>query len=148
MIFTKADASSSDEQVEKLIREFKIHYIAWIGSFIYLLSTRLDLSFTLHKIEHLSEKPDKLNFEGLVHILIYIRDNKLLGLKYYAKLNDAQVSDLLRQSSIKTENQLMAFSDSSWQDCLDTVRSTGAYIIFYQVGPIEHGTHVTEPVSQ
>ena len=42
----------------------------------------------------------------------------------------------------------MAFSDSSWQDCPDTGRSTGAYNIFYQGGPIEHGTHVPGPVAQ
>ena len=40
------------------------------------------------------------------------------------------------------------FSDSSWQDCPDTGRSTGAYIIFYQGGLIEHGTHVPGPVAQ
>ena len=42
----------------------------------------------------------------------------------------------------------MAFSDSSWQDCPDTGRSSEAYIIFYQGGPIDHGTHVTVPVAQ
>ena len=42
----------------------------------------------------------------------------------------------------------MDFSDSSWQDCPDTGRSTGAYIIFYQGGPIEHGTHVPGTVPQ
>ena len=42
----------------------------------------------------------------------------------------------------------MAFSGSSWQDCPDTVRSTGAYIIFYQGGKIDHGTHVPGPVYQ
>ena len=71
-----------------------------------------------------------------------------MGLNYYAKRNYAPVSSLLRQASIKTENQLMAFSDSSWQDFLDTGRSTGAYIIFYQGRIIDHGTHVLVPVSQ
>ena len=42
----------------------------------------------------------------------------------------------------------MDFPDSSWQDCPDTGRSTGAYIIFYHGGPIDHGTHVPGPVSQ
>ena len=42
----------------------------------------------------------------------------------------------------------MAFSDSSFQDCPDTGRSTGAYIILYQAGPIDHGTHVPGPVAQ
>ena len=40
-----------------------------------------------------------------------------MGLKYYANINYTRVSDLLRQASIKTDNQWMAFSDSGWQDC-------------------------------
>ena len=71
-----------------------------------------------------------------------------MGLKYYADMNDAPVTDLLRQASIKTENHLMAFSDSSWQDFPDTGISTRAYMIFYQGWPIDHGTHVPVPVSQ
>ena len=81
-------------------------------------------------------------------MLRYIRYNKNLGLKYYSDLNDAPVTDLLRQANIKTNNNLMAFSDSSWQDCPDTGRSKGAYIIFYQGGPIDHGIHVPGPVAQ
>ena len=42
----------------------------------------------------------------------------------------------------------MALYDSSWQDFPKTGRSTGAYIIFYQGGPIDHGTHVPGPFSQ
>ena len=49
MIFTKADASISDEHVKKLTREFNIKYRACIGSMIYLLSTRLYLSFAVQK---------------------------------------------------------------------------------------------------
>ena len=63
-------------------------------------------------------------------------------------MNDAPVYDLLRQDSIKTENHLMIFSDSSCQYYLDTVRSTLAYIIIYHGGPIHHGTHILGPVSQ
>ena len=81
-------------------------------------------------------------------MLRYIRGNKTLGLKYYADLNDAPVTYLLRQDSIKTKNHLMDFSDSSWQDCPDTGRSTGAHIIFYQGGPIDHGRHVPGLVAQ
>ena len=42
----------------------------------------------------------------------------------------------------------MTLYDSSWKDCLDIGRSTGAYIIFYQGVPIDHATHVTVPVAQ
>ena len=108
----------------------------------------MDLSFAVHKLAKFSANPGKIQFEGLVHLLRYIRDNKPLGLKYYADLNDALVNDLLRQANIKTNNKLMAFSESSWQDCPDTGRSTGACIIYYQGGPIDHGTHVPGPVAQ
>ena len=52
------------------------------------------------------------------------------------------------KATIRTKNHLMAFSDSSWQDCPETGRSTGSYIIFYQGGPIDYGTHVPGPVAQ
>ena len=42
----------------------------------------------------------------------------------------------------------MDLSDSSWQNCPDTFRSTGAYIIFYQGGTIDYVTHVPGPVAQ
>ena len=148
MIFTKEDVSTSDEQVERLTREYNIHYRACIGSLIYLLSPRVYLSFAVHKLEKFSANPGKVQFEGLVHLLRYIRDNKNLGLKYDADLNDAPVTDLLRQANIKTRNHLMGFFDSSWKDYPDTGRSTGAYLIFYQGGPIYHGTHVTGTVAQ
>ena len=94
----------------------------------------------MHKLVKFSANPGKVYFEGLVHLLRYIRDNNTLVLKYYASMND-----LLRQSIIKSENQLMDLFDSS---CPDTGISTGAYIIFFQGGTIYHGTNVTGPVSQ
>ena len=63
-------------------------------------------------------------------------------------MNDAPLSDLLRQARIKTGDQLVTFSDSIWKYCKDTGISTGAYMIFYQGGPIYHGTRVLGTVSQ
>ena len=114
MIFTKDDTSTSYEQVEKLTRGFSIHCRACIGSLIYILSTRVVLSFSAQKLANFSANPGKVHFEVLVHLLRYIRDNKTLVFKYYAYMNDSPVSDLLRQASIKTEDRLMAFSESSW----------------------------------
>ena len=62
MIFTIEDVSTSDEQVEKLTREYNIHYRACIGSLIYLLSTRVDLSFAVHKLEKFSANTGKVHF--------------------------------------------------------------------------------------
>ena len=69
-------------------------------------------------------------------------------MKYYTDINDTPVSELLRKAIIKTDNHFMVFDYSSWKDCPDTGRSTGAYIIFYQGEPIDNGTHVSRTVSQ
>ena len=95
MIFTKADAYTNDEKFEKLTREFKIHYRACIGSLIYFLSTRVHLGFAVQKLKKFSENPVIVHFEGLVHVLRYIRYNRTLGLKYYADRSYANLSNLL-----------------------------------------------------
>ena len=62
MIFTKEDVSTSDEQVEKLTREYNIHYRSCIVSLIYILSTIVDLIFAVHKLAKFSENPGKVHF--------------------------------------------------------------------------------------
>ena len=80
-------------------------------------------------------------------MLRYIRDKNNLGLKYHSKIEDEPIYDLLGQASIKSENQVMVLSGSIWQDFPDTGRSTGAYNVFYQGGPIDYCIHVPVPVS-
>ena len=83
----------------------------------------------------------------MVKLLRYSRDNKILGLRYYAKIEDAPIFDLTIQAIIKTDNQLMVLYDYRWQECTDTDRSKGAYMMFYQGGPIDNFTYVSDPVA-
>ena len=76
----------------------------------------------------------------------YIRDNNTFGFRYYAKTEYAHLSEPLRQSGINTDNQFMMLYDSIWQDCPDTGIITGAYILFYQGGPVDHCTHLPVPL--
>ena len=48
-IFTKADASTSDKQYDMLTRELNIQCRDCIVSLIYLLCTRVDFYFAVHK---------------------------------------------------------------------------------------------------
>ena len=102
-----------------------IYYRDCIGSLICLLFARVHLSFSVHKLTKFSSNPGKVHFERLVNLFRYIRDNKTWRLNYYADMKDAHLSNLLIQAIIKTENQLMDFSDSSWQDCPENGRSAG-----------------------
>ena len=119
-----------------------------LGHWLIFLSKIVDFSFAVQKLAKFSSNTGKVHFEGLVHLLRYIRDNKTLGLKYYAYMTDAPLSDLLRKSNINTKNHMVAFHDSSCKDFPDTGIITRAYIIFYQGRPIDHFTHVPGPVSQ
>ena len=64
MIFTKYDASTSDEKIEKLTREFNIHFRACIASLIYLSSKIVYLSFAVQKLAKFSLNPGKVIFRG------------------------------------------------------------------------------------
>ena len=119
-----------------------------MGSLIYLLCTRLDLCFAVHKLVKFSSNPGKLQFEVLVHLLRYITDKNNLVLRHYAKIEDSPLSKLLIQARINTEKQLVVFHYYIFQYCPDTVRTTGEYIVFYQCGIIDHRTNVPVPVAQ
>ena len=75
-------------------------------------------------------------------------DNKNLGLRYYANIENELLSDVLRNASIDTENQLMMFYDYICQDYPYTGSITGAYMLFYQDGKIDYCTHVPVTISQ
>ena len=117
-------------------------------SIIYLSYTRVDLRFAAHKLKRFSSNPGKVYFEGLVNVLKCIRVSKNLVLKYYSRIEDAHLSNLFRWGRIKSDNQLMVFSDFSRKDCPDTGRSIGSYIVFCQCVPIDHCTHVPGTVAQ
>ena len=106
------------------------------------------MSFAVKKLAKFSSNTGKVNFEGLVHLLRYMIENKTLGLKYYADMKYATLSELLRQANIKTENKLIVFSDYNWQYFPDVERSKGSNVIFYQGGTIDHYIHVPGPVAQ
>ena len=72
-----------------------------MGSLIYLFLYKSGFMFFVTKTGKVSSNPGKAHFEGLLQLFRYIRENKKLGFKYYAKIEDAPLSELLRQSRKK-----------------------------------------------
>ena len=58
-IFTKEDASVSDEQGEVLSRYYNIHYRACVVSLVYISSKKVDSCFAVHKLEKCHRIPVK-----------------------------------------------------------------------------------------
>ena len=45
------------------------------------------------------------------------------------------------------EDTVTTFSDSSWNDCVNTGRNTGGNITTIQGGPVDHSSHLPIPVA-
>ena len=54
---------------------------------------------------------------------------------------------MLKEKNIQiSEETILTLTDSSWNDCIDTGRSTGGYIILRQAGAVDYGSHLPVPV--
>ena len=63
-------------------------------------------------------------------------------------MKDSPVDTLLRQNNIESNpNSILTFTDSSWNDCIDTGRSTGGYITYIHGGAVDYGSHLPVPVA-
>ena len=61
------------------------------------------MCFAVHRMAKFSSNTVKVKFDGLVHLLRYIRDKDNFGLGCYTSIEDAPLSKILRQAVIKTE---------------------------------------------
>jgi len=90
-----ADDCSQDEIVAgQLEKEYNIDFTSCIGSLIYLGMTRCDKVYSVNKLAKFTRQPGRNHFEALLHLLRYLRDNALLGIRFY--------SDLIRAPLIET----------------------------------------------
>jgi len=54
---------------------------------------------------------------------------------------------MLTSQNSNPEHPYYAFSDSSWNDDVDSGRSTGGYIIWYMGGMVDHSSNLPDPVA-
>jgi hypothetical protein len=92
-------------------------------------------------------KPGKTHFNELVHLLRYLRDNNNYGVRYFSDYSTSPLFNHLQAYDISTDQRLIVMSDSSWNDDVDTGRSTGCFLIFYMGGIIDHSSNMPDPVA-
>ena len=60
----------------------------------------------------------------------------------------SQTYQLLKEHNITCNyKSVITFSGPSWNDCVDTGRSTGCHITFIQGGTVDYGSHRQVPVA-
>jgi hypothetical protein len=109
--------------------------------------TRGDIVYAVNKIAKYSRKLGKNHFEALLHVLQYLRDNYLLGIRFYSDVGDAPITKMLTLQNMNPAHPFYAFSDSSWNDDIDSGRSNGGYIIWYMGGMVDHSSNLPDPVA-
>ena len=91
--------------------------------------TRPDLAYAVSKLARFMQSPGARHITELKRVLRYLRCNRDLGLKYDF------TSEPVRQG-------LYGYFDASFADCVDTRRSTVAYVFFFQGAVISWKTRL------
>jgi hypothetical protein len=140
--------TSIDEDALKALEQaYNIDYASCIGYLIYLAMTRCDITFTVNKLTKYSKRPGKVHFEAMLHVLCYLRDNSLVGIKFYSNMMESPITCMLIAENIQQSHPFFTFSESSWNDDVDSGHSTGCFIIVYVGGIIDHSSNLPDPVA-
>ena len=146
-IFTRKDLSPDQLAVRRLEEEFGFEFPVCVGCLLWLLNTYTRLQFSVRKHAKFMRLPGRPHFTAIMHTLHHIRCNHLFGLTFYSNVMDAPVARLLFEHGVDPTAPLIAFTDSSWQDCPDSGRSTGGYVLFYQGGVVDSASAMPDPVA-
>ena len=82
-IATKKVIAKDLNEVTQLSEEYRMDYPSTIGSLIYLLNTRPDITFAVTKLAKFMQMPGRRHFKALIRLLGYLRDNSEYGIKFY-----------------------------------------------------------------
>nr|GEW00241.1 ribonuclease H-like domain-containing protein [Tanacetum cinerariifolium] len=102
-------ATDSDPHLDNIIG-----YQQLLGKLIYLMHTRLDISYSIHCFAQHMHSPLKSHLNSALNVLRYLKNAPRKGIKYAHSKND---------------NTLVGFSDADWAKCIKTRKSiTGYYV--------------------
>jgi transposase InsO family protein len=145
-----ADDNSVDETAaEVLSSEYNLDFASCVGALIYLALSRIDIIHAVNKMAKFTRRPGRNHFMALIHVLRYLRDNSYLGISFYSDVERSPIHLMLGNSETPelSKELFFTFSDSSWNDDVDTGRSTGCYLISYMGGIVDHSSNLPDPVA-
>ena len=126
---TKAMSPTTEAEKEEMST---IPYREAVGSLMYLmLCTRPDLAAAVHIVSRFGSNPGRQHWEAVKHIFRYLQKTKSLTLTFR------------RQGEVK----LIAFSDSDWETCEDSRRSTSGYVFLLGGAAISWSSRRQKSVS-
>ena len=84
----------------------------------------------------------------MLHLIGFLKGTSNRSLKFYSNLKDSPTYMILLKNNITiNEDTITISSDSSWNDCVDTGRSTGVNETTIQGGSVDSSSHLPTPVA-
>ena len=118
-----------------------------VSSLLYAaLNTRSDILWITNKLAKSSSCPGVKDFEALMHVFGYLRKYPDCAIKFYADIKESPVHKICDKNNIGY-TEIVGFSDTSWQDCPDTGRSTSGFKVFVQGGLVDAQSTMPVPIA-
>jgi hypothetical protein len=111
------------------------------------MNTYTRLNHSTRKLARFMQYQGRTHFNLLLHLLRHLQCHRLRGgIKFYSDITKAPLYQHLTTTgnSKFADYPIMVFSDASFQDCPDSGRSTGGFLIFMQGGAV----HATSTMPQ
>ena len=145
------DKSKDLFEVKSLESKYGFQYSSVVGMLIFLMNTTTELQYAIRKLAKFNALPGKKHFKAIIHLLHYIRVHRLeLGLRFYSPKEEPPIQKLLLKTNPEfkfKDYPIILFSDSSWQDCPDTSRSTGCYLTYINGSLVDGASFVPNPIA-
>jgi hypothetical protein len=142
-IYTMKDRSQTYADVLKLQDKYGFEYAGAVGSLIWLINCYPKLNFAVRKLPRFMTLPGERHFKLLRHLLYHVKCfPEFAAIKFYADPSMSPLHRKLRAIDAEwvCDHPIIAVSNASFQDCPDTSRSTGGFIIHLQGGTIQEVT--------
>ena len=146
----KKNSPSTDVEIKEIkIRFRNLNFCSVIRALLYVsCCARPDISYALNKLAKFANKSGATHFWALLHLFGFIKANSNKDLTFYNNITKSKLYKVLQENNIETlQDTNVVFTDSSWNNCVDSGRSTGGYIAMLQAGSVDYGSHLLVPVA-
>jgi hypothetical protein len=146
-IYSKENRPDEDEKREIAKKYPNLKLSSIVCSLLYLaLGTRCDLLWAVGKMSKGCQNPSLKDYHAAFWALGYLRKYTGYGVKLYSRFEDSPVNQICVDNNITPREQLV-MTDSSFQDCPDTGRSTCGYKYFYRGSLCDANSSMPVPVA-
>ena len=108
-------------------------YRALVGSLIYTVHTRPDVATIVSSLSRFNDCAQTTHYQAALRVLKYLFHSREKSLRF--------------KPVVKVGNELVVYSDSSWNTDPETSRSRSGYIVFFNQCPIAWKSHMQKLVT-